>query len=114
MRDVRLCLDDMVKAMEAARSFVEGMAFEEFLADDRTASAVVRKLEIIGEAARAVPDDVRSAHPELPWRAMAGMRDRLICAHFGVDHELVWSVLTDRIPEAIGALREMLQPGAEE
>ena len=89
MRDYRYYLEDILQAMERAEEFVQGMTFESFLADDKTASAAVRKLEIIGEAAKHIPDDIRRKHPELPWGEMAGMRDRLIHAYFGVDYHLV-------------------------
>jgi uncharacterized protein with HEPN domain len=72
---------------------------EAFLADETLRRAFVRSLEIIGEAAKKVPEDFRTAYPEVEWRAMAGMRDRLIHNYFGVDFELVWDVVRNRIPE---------------
>lgn len=76
-----------------------GLPFEAFLADETLRRAFVRSLEIIGEAAKKVPDDFRAAHPAVEWRAMAGMRDRLIHDYFGVDFELVWDVVQKRIPQ---------------
>jgi uncharacterized protein with HEPN domain len=72
---------------------------EAFMADETLRRAFVRSLEIIGQAAKKVPEDFRTAHPEVEWRAMAGMRDRLIHDYFGVDFELVWDVVRNRIPE---------------
>lgn len=77
----------------------DGLSFEAFAADETLRRAFVRSLEIIGEAAKKVPDDFRASHPSVEWRAMAGMRDRLIHDYFGVDFELVWDVLQKRIPE---------------
>lgn len=75
------------------------VTFEAFVADETLRRAFVRSLEIIGEAAKKVPDQFRAAYPEVEWRAMAGMRDRLIHDDFGVDLELVWDVVRNRIPE---------------
>jgi uncharacterized protein with HEPN domain len=77
---------------------------DEFLADETLRRAFVRSIEIIGEATKHVPDGFRTQHPEFEWRAMAGMRDRLIHGYFGVDYELVWDVAVNKVP----LLREQL------
>lgn len=69
-----------------------------FLEDETRRRAFVRSLEIIGEATKRVPEDFRAKYPEVPWKQMAGMRDRLIHDYFGVDYEIVWDVVTNHIP----------------
>jgi uncharacterized protein with HEPN domain len=107
MRDYKLYVSDILAAMESIERFVGTMSFEEFQADDKTASAVIRKFEIVGEASRNVPESVRVQHPEVPWKEMAGMRDRLIHAYFGVDYQLVWTTIKSRLPAAKDAIRKI-------
>jgi len=75
-----------------------GLTFERFVVDETLRRAFVRSVEVIGEAAKKVPEDFRARHPTIEWRAMTGMRDRLIHDYFGVDYELVWDVVQNRVP----------------
>lgn len=75
-----------------------GLTFEEFMANETLRRAAVRSLEIIGEASKKVSEEFRVNHPAIEWGAMAGMRDRLTHDYFGVDYELVWDVVRNRIP----------------
>jgi uncharacterized protein with HEPN domain len=76
----------------------QGCTKEEFLRDETRKRAFVRSLEIIGEAAKQVPDAVRQQYPHVEWRAMAGMRERLIHAYFGVDYDIVWDAVINKVP----------------
>ncbi len=99
MRDYKLYLKDILAAIESIEQFVSGMDFSAFQADDKTVSAVIRKFEIIGEASKGIPEEVRRNYPDPPWKEMAGMRDKLIHLYFGVDHQLVWKAIKERLPQ---------------
>ena len=86
---------DEVEYLLAHKDEVDQSAF---LEDETRQRAFVRSLEIIGEATKRVPEDFRTKYPEVPWKQMAGMRDRLIHDYFGVDYDIVWDVLTNHIP----------------
>ena len=107
MRDHSLYLKDMLAAIDAIDEFTEGMSLEAFQADDKTVSAVIRKLEVIGEAVKQIPDDLRTKWPGIPWKEMAGMRDKLIHFYFGVDHELVWKAVKHRLPRIRSEIQKM-------
>lgn len=97
-RDISLYFKDILQNMQEAEEFIRGLSREQFAADKKTLNAVLRSIEVIGEAAKNVPEDVRARHPLVPWKEMAGMRDKVIHFYFGVDVETVWLVIKDRIP----------------
>jgi len=94
-----LYIKDILSAIESIEAFVGTMDFDAFQHDDKTQSAVIRKLEIIGEAVKQIPEEKRHQHPEIPWKQIAGMRDKLIHFYFGVDAHLVWQTIKNRLPE---------------
>ena len=107
-RDYSLYLKDILDAMESIEKFVKGMRFEEFMKDDKTSSAVIQKFEIIGEATKQIPDEIRDKHQNIPWKEMAGMRDRLIRFYFGVDYKLVWETSQKRVPDLMPLIKDIL------
>ena len=92
-RDIRLYINDILDSIVAIQKFVEGMSFEEFKMDDKTTSAVIRKFEIIGEATKHIPYEIKQKYPDIPWKEMAGFRDKLIHFYFGIKYELVWNTI---------------------
>lgn len=97
-REYKDYIDDIIDSMEKAMKFLGHMNFGEFTKDEKTVYAVVRTLEIIGEAAKQIPISVRRKYPGIPWREMTGMRDKVIHEYFGVDLKIVWNVVKEKIP----------------
>jgi uncharacterized protein with HEPN domain len=96
-REVIDYLEDAIMAMEKAESFTFRMSYEDFIEDDKTIFAVVRAIEIIGEAVKHIPEDFRFKFPGIPWRDIDGMRDVLVHEYFGVDLETVWKTIKEDI-----------------
>ncbi|NLG79711.1 MAG: DUF86 domain-containing protein [Firmicutes bacterium] len=92
-------LSDIEEAVRRIACYVAGMTYDEFLDDVKTQDAVVRNLEVIGEAAKNLSQDLREKYPDVPWKGMAGVRDRLIHHYFGVNLDIVWQIATQELPE---------------
>jgi len=102
-------LHDMLENADKALSFVQGLDYDTFCKDDKAIYAVIRAFEIMGEASRQIPEDVRKANPEVPWREIAGMRNKLAHEYFGVNTEVVWRTVQEDLPVIIPALRKLLK-----
>ena len=107
-REIQLFLEDMLEAAEKILSYTVGMSFDAFVSDNKTIDAVVRNFEIIGEAANRVPDEFKSDHPEIEWRRMSGLRNRIIHEYFGINYETVWKIKEENIPELIDFIRQAI------
>ncbi len=113
-RPWRLRIEDILEAIRTIRSYVVGLDEASFRGDHRTADAVLRNLEVIGEAARHVPADVRDRHPLIPWLDMADMRNVLSHEYFGVDLGLVWRTAVEDLPAIEPALEALLKEDSGE
>jgi len=92
-------LADILAAINATARFTKQMDFEQFRSDEKTIRAVERELEIIGEAVKKIPEHITAAHPSVPWRAIAGMQDRLIHHYWDTEAAILWSTVEDSLPE---------------
>lgn len=97
-REYSLFVEDILESISWIEKFTSGMDFEQFVADEKTRTAVVKKLEILGEATKNIPKPVRDKHKNLPWADMARMRDKLSHEYFGVRYDIVWKVVKDKLP----------------
>ena len=106
-REISDYIDDIISAVSEVEDFTRGMSYETFVSDKKTINAVIRSLEILGEAAKHIPASFRQKHPDIPWSKMAGMRDVLIHDYMGVDLKTVWKVFQERLLELKPLLEEL-------
>ncbi len=106
-RDWRLYADDIIEACGKVRRYVAGMTYDAFETDDLMRDAVIRNLEIIGEAAGKLPEEVTASAPQIPWRLICDMRNVLAHAYFGVSLKVVWDTATTQVDELEKAVRAL-------
>lgn len=97
-RKPQLYLQDILDSLAKIEEFTKDFTFDQFQSDEKTVEAVVRKLEIIGEAAKNLPNEVVKNHPEIPWSKMKSMRNKVLHEYFGVDVEIVWKTIKEDLP----------------
>jgi uncharacterized protein with HEPN domain len=97
-RDPRLYIEDIRLSCQKIIRFTNGMSFKDFTTDDRTYDAVIRNLEIIGEAARNVPPEVKGQYPDIEWRATSALRNILAHEYFGILDEIIWDIVQNKVP----------------
>ena len=102
-------LADMHEAIVRIQSYTSGVTYEQFLADHKTQDAVIRNIEIIGEAVKHMPTAITIAHTEVEWKSIAGMRDKLVHDYFGVNMDILWDVVTTKLPPLLGQIKDILK-----
>ena len=102
-------LSDILEAINRIRDYIGDMDYYSFLDDLKTRDAVTRNLEIIGEASKNINDDFRNKYPELAWKEMSGLRDKLIHHYFGVNFEIVWTIIRDELPDTQKKIEMLLK-----
>lgn len=103
-----LLVNDIFLAMQEIFLFIEGMEYADFMEDVKTKAAVIRNLEIIGEGAKLISEEMKSTYTIIEWKEMSALRNKLIHEYFGIDYEIVWSVLKEHIPYNYELIKRVL------
>lgn len=107
-RDSRVYLEDILGAITKIQRYTRDLSCTSFALDDKTIDAVVRNLEVIGEAVKQLPSDLRARHPGVEWQKIAGLRDILIHQYFGIDADIIWDIVESKLPGLGQAVHGML------
>ena len=113
-REWRLYLEDILECGGRVLEYIQGLDFEGFLAHRMAYDAVVRNLEIIGEAAKNLPDEIRARYPDVEWRKIVGLRDVLAHVYFGLEDETLWDIASNKVPMLMSHVRKILAAEGEE
>ena len=107
-RGYRLFIEDMLDSMNMIEEYIHDLDRADFSADKKTIDAVIRNIEIIGEAARNIPDDIKRRYPGIPWKQMIGLRNLTIHAYFGIDLDIIWQIASVNIPKTKSEIARIL------
>jgi uncharacterized protein with HEPN domain len=108
-REIILLLDDMYQSAQKIKRYTKDIDYKMFLADDKTVDAVVRNFEVIGEAANKIDSTFRKNNPDIEWNRIRGFRNRIVHNYFGIDYEIVWSIIENYLDHLIIQLSELLR-----
>lgn len=102
-------IEDIIQAMTECSDFVGELSYEDFINDIKTVKAVIRNLEIIGEATGKIPEEIKQKYPEIEWNKIIGMRNKLIHEYFGVDNKIIWDTINNNIPASKPLFEKILE-----
>ncbi len=102
-------IKDIKNSLEKIFKYTNSLSYEDFIDDEKTRDAVERNLEIIGEAVKKLSNELKSRHPNIPFKQIAGMRDKLIHDYFGIDYEIVWHTIQNKLPEFFKRIDEIIK-----
>ena len=108
-RSVLLYIKDIIDYMERAESYLQNLTYEQFINDEKTCDAIIRCIEIIGEATKNIPNEIKEKYPLVPWRDISGMRDKIIHSYFSVDFEEVWLTVKEDISKLKPLIKIILE-----
>jgi len=108
-RTYRLFLEDMLLSMNRVAEYINGLSFIEFKHDYKTVDAVIRNFEVIGEASKNLPKEIKDKYPMVPWEEMYLMRNKISHEYFGIDYEILWDVASNYLPENKSQIEEILK-----
>jgi uncharacterized protein with HEPN domain len=113
-RDWKILFEDILESIEKIEKYTEGISFDDFVLNSMAIDAVIRNIEIIGEASKNVPDLVKGKHPEIPWKKMAGIRNRIVHEYFGVDINIIWFIVSNELSQLKQWLKDGLNSTGED
>ena len=109
MRDYKLYLDDILLAIKKIEKYTKGLTVKKLKDDDLIIDAVVRNLEIIGEAVKNIPSHIKEKYPDIEWKKISGLRDILAHEYFGIDLEILWDIVKNKLPELKAEITRLLK-----
>ncbi|MCG2712734.1 MAG: DUF86 domain-containing protein [Candidatus Omnitrophica bacterium] len=108
MRNYKLFIEDILDAINKIETYTKGLSYEMFMAQEMVVDAVIRNIEIIGEAARNVPENIKRKYSYIPWKRMIGLRNITVHEYFGVDLDIIWEIVSKNLPETKPGIQAML------
>ncbi len=108
-RNYKLFIEDIAESMNRIEEYIQSLTFETFEENKMVVDAVIRNIEIIGEASRNIPETMKKKYPDIPWKRMAGLRNITIHEYFGVDLSIIWEIVTKNLPQTKARIQAMLK-----